>query len=147
MIQASDSEQATGDHLSTDWMSQLVRWPCTDTSTEALQKLPCVRELILRPRRVVLNFKPKKNQEAALGQICGELALAACRRCADGKGPFVECVVVKGRFSRSCCNCHYSSQGLSCSFRGIGGQSLRSSLASTDQCLQSQSLLYQRRTG
>ncbi|KAF6231837.1 hypothetical protein HO173_009920 [Letharia columbiana] len=119
MDQASDSQQATGNHPSADWTSQLVKWPCSDTSTKALKKLACVRELTLRHRRVDLNFKPKKNQEAALGQICGELALAACRRCVNDKGPFVECVVVRGSFAKSCCNCHYSSQGLSCSFRGI----------------------------
>ena len=145
MNQASDSQQAMEDHPSVDWTGQLIRWPCTNKSTEALQKLPRVRELTLRPRRVFLNFNPTKNQQAALGQICGDLALAECRRCADSKGPFVECVVAQGRFSRSCCNCHYSSQGLSCSFRGIGKQSLGLFLASTYQCLQSQSLLCQRR--
>ena len=145
MDQASDSQQATGDHPSIDWTSQLERWPCTDTSTKALQELPRVRELNLRPRRLDLNLKPKKNQEAALGQIRGELALAACLRCAHQKGPFVECVVIKGRFAKSCCNCHYSSQGLSCSFRDTGEQFLRTSVASTDRCLQNQSLLYRRR--
>lgn len=54
-----------------------------------------------------------------MGQNSEELAPAACQRCARGKGPFVDFVVVKGRFARSCCNCHYSSQGLSCSFRDI----------------------------
>lgn len=117
-------DQTSKGDLSVDWTTQLERWPCTDKTTTALQKLPRVRELTLRPRRLDLkpksknmNFKPKKNHEAALGQICGELALAACLRCANGKGPFVECVVVNGLFAKACCNCHYSSQGLSCSFR------------------------------
>ncbi len=119
MDQASDSQQAMGDHPSIDWTSQLERWPCTDTSTKALQELPRVRELTLRPRRLDLTLKPKKNQEAAMGQIRGELALAACLRCAHQKGPFAECVVIKGRFAKSCCNCHYSSQGPLCSFREL----------------------------
>ena len=133
------------DHPSIDWTGQLMKWPCTNKSIEALQKLLRVRELTLRPRRGSLNFNPIKNQQAALGQICGDLALAACRRCADSKGPFVECVVVQGRFSKSCCNCHYSSQGRSCSFRGMGEQSLGLFLASTYHCLHSQPLLCQRR--
>ena len=133
------------DHPSIDWTGQLMKWPCTNNSIEALQKLPHVRELTLRPRRGSLNFNPIKNQQAALGQICGDLAPAAFRRCADSKGPFVECVVVQGRFSKSCCHCHYSSQGRSCSFRGIGRQSLGLFLASTYHCLQSQPLLCQRR--
>ena len=125
------------DHPSVDWTGQLIRWPYTNQSIEALQRLPRVRELTLRPGRAGLNFNLIKNQQAALGQICGDLALAACRRCAEGKGPFVECVAVQGRFSRSCCNCHYSSQGLRCSFREIGKQSLGLFLTSTYHCLQS----------
>ena len=137
MNQASDSQQAMEDHPSVDWTGQLIRWPYTNKSTEALQRLPRVRELTLRPGRNSLNFTLIKNQQAALGQICGDLALVACRRCANAKGPFVECVVVQGRFSKSCCNCHYSSQGLRCSFREIGKQSLGLFLASTYHCLQS----------
>ena len=144
MNQASDSPQAMEDHPSVDWTGQLIRWPCANESTEALQRLPRVRGLTLRPGRVSLNFNLIKNQQAALGQICGDLALAACQRCANSKGPFVECVVVQGRFSRSCCNCHYSSQGLKCTFREIGKQSHGLFLASTYHCLQSQSLLCQR---
>ena len=117
---ASENQQASEDHPSTDWTTQLETWPCTGKSTKALQKLPRVRELTLRPRRLRgLNFKPKKNQEAALGQICGDLALNACLRCINDRGPFVDCIV-QGCFAKSCCNCHYSSQGLSCSFRDLG---------------------------
>ena len=112
MDQASDNQHAMRDHRSADWTSQLERWPCTDKSTQALQKLPGIRELNLRPRRLDPNFKPKKNQEAALGQIFGELALAACLRRAKDNAPFVGCVVVEGHFAKSCCNCHYSPQGL-----------------------------------
>ena len=131
-----------------DWTGQLRGLPCADKSVmKALQQLSSVRELTLRPRRLALNLEPKKNQEAALGQICGELALAACLRCANGKGPFVQCVVVKDRFAKSCCNCHYSSQGLSCSFRRTGGLFLRTSFAITDQCLQSRSRSHQPHIG
>ena len=144
MDQASDSQQAMEDHPLVDWTDQLIKWPCATESTEALQKRPRVRELTLRPGRVFLSFHYVKNQQAALGQICGDLALAACRRCANSKGPFVECVVVQGRFSRSCCNCQYSSQGAKCSFREIGKQSIGLFLASTYHCLQSQCLLFQR---
>lgn len=127
MDKARDRQQASEDHASNDWTIHLESWPCTDTSTKALQKLPRVRELTLRPRRLGglkikgLNVKPKKSyQEAALGQICGDLALTACLRCTNDKGPFVECVIVQGHFDKSCCNCHYSSQGLACSFRDLG---------------------------
>lgn len=39
------------------------------------------------------------------------------------------------RFARSCCNCHYSAQGLSCPFRRISELFLRTCFATTDHCL------------
>ena len=132
MDQASDSQRAMGDRPSADWTSHLQRWPCTDKLTKTLRKRPHVRELTLPPRRLNLNLKPRENQEAALEQICGELAPAACLRCANGLGPFVESVVVNGSFAKSCCHCHYSSWGQSCSCRYIGEQVIRTSLATTD---------------
>lgn len=144
MDQASDGEQVSEEYPSNIWTARLEIWSCTDSSTKALHKLPRLHELILRPRRLGclkfngLNFKPKKNQEAALGQICGDLAPTACLRCIKGSGPFVECVIVQVHFAKSCCNCHYSSQGLSCSFRDLGELFHMTFLANTDQCLQNQ---------
>ena len=78
MDQASDSQQASEDHPSNDWTTQVQNRPCTELLTKALHKLPRLRELTLRPPGLYL--KPKKTQEAALGQICGDLALTPCLR-------------------------------------------------------------------
>ena len=102
------------------WTNQLDLLPCGAPTVAALEKLPRLRELTLRTGRDCLNLYTKKNHEAALGQTRGETTTVSCERCLKNNGPFTECVLVPGRFAGACCNCHYSSQGVRCSFRRSG---------------------------
>jgi hypothetical protein len=49
------------------------------------------------------------------GQVKDDLQ--ACRDCRRGRGPFKKCVILDGYFKKSCSNCHYSAEGMRCSFR------------------------------
>lgn len=55
--------------------------------------------------------------EASLGYTRGEEAAQACSICSPNprKGPFKQCIIVKNEFGGACCNCHYCSEGISCS--------------------------------
>lgn len=48
--------------------------------------------------------------EGAAAHLVGDVAEKACRRCADGKGPFRDCIVVKQQsgaayLNENCTNC------------------------------------------
>ena len=50
-------------------------------------------------------------------QITGDEAANPCNKCLDGCGKFKACVVSSDCGHNACGNCHYNSEGTSCSFR------------------------------
>ena len=83
----------------------------------ALVGEPRLREPRLR-EGAAIKWHRMVNREATLGQGRGLVAEAPCKHCDGGHGPFEECVVLPDRLGGSCCNCHYNSSGVRCSFRG-----------------------------
>lgn len=88
----------------------------TTATAKKLVNMEGVRPVILRDDRRLNTVRPV-NVEAILGYSRGESEYNECANCAEGKGPFEECVTVSGMFGGSCTNCHYNSKGKQCSFR------------------------------
>ncbi|KAK2861426.1 hypothetical protein FQN49_004205 [Arthroderma sp. PD_2] len=86
-------------------------------SIESFINAPVVREIVKRQPDTELNLSHYSNVDAAIVQARGELAIDACKRCVEGRGPFTECVAAEGTLKGSCANCHYGRQGTQCSFR------------------------------
>ncbi|KAK0671962.1 hypothetical protein QBC41DRAFT_314866 [Cercophora samala] len=50
-------------------------------------------------------------------QSRGSVAKKPCKKCANNKGPFLECVVVPG--ANACAGCWYNCQARNCSLRRL----------------------------
>src|SRR4051794_29123196 len=83
---------------------------------QVLARLPRTRGVNLRAGRDIV-WDRMVNQEAVLGYTRGQEQAQACASCKGQARPFVKCVVVQGKLSRACTNCHYGSGSCRCSFR------------------------------
>jgi Protein of unknown function (DUF3716) len=83
---------------------------------QALARQPRARGVNLRAGRDIV-WDRMVNQEAVLGYTRGQEPAQACASCKRQAGPFVKCVVVQGKLSGACTNCHYGSGSRRCSFR------------------------------
>ncbi|KAI9784975.1 MAG: hypothetical protein M1839_001171 [Geoglossum umbratile] len=83
---------------------------------QALARLPRTRGVNLRAGRDIV-WDRMVNQEAVLGYTRGQEPAQACASCKRQAGPFMKCVVVQGKLSGACTNCHYGSGSRRCSFR------------------------------
>ncbi len=81
----------------------------------ALSLLTACRVPVLRPGCTTNPARPA-NLEAELGQITGQVCASRCTHYAGRSGVWTACIVIARFFSRSCANCHYSSEGARCSF-------------------------------
>jgi hypothetical protein len=82
----------------------------------------------IRPRRPIrfnasfvgrgkpFNGRDPRRAEAALVQEIGHTVTEPCSRCKDGKGCFVECVVMDDFGRGECTNCKFSDKSRFCSF-------------------------------
>ncbi|KAI9854398.1 MAG: hypothetical protein M1813_001247 [Trichoglossum hirsutum] len=83
---------------------------------QALAEQSRVRGINLMSGRSII-WGRMVNHEAALGYTRGQETTVACVSCKRQAGPFVKCVVVQGKLSGACTNCHYGSGGRRCGFR------------------------------
>ncbi|KAI9371863.1 hypothetical protein BJX61DRAFT_543265 [Aspergillus egyptiacus] len=84
-----------------------------------LMAMAPAREVIARS-----SFDPKHadwthgaSREALLAQFVGTSQDPECSHCSRGAGPFVGCVVVRGKFGGACANCLFINKGDRCSVR------------------------------
>ncbi|KAK0704098.1 hypothetical protein B0T21DRAFT_299479 [Apiosordaria backusii] len=70
-----------------------------------------------RDGKVIYNWQPHANCEAALIHSRGEIAPEPCDFCSAKRGRFAECVVMPGMFKGACGNCRWASKDASCSLR------------------------------
>lgn len=84
-----------------------------------LVKITPVREHAFRHARTVLTnlSEGKSNLTAALGHRVGTelLGNTRCTHCCNGKGIWLNCVVLPGRMNGACTNCHMHGYGKNCS--------------------------------
>ena len=101
-----------------EWAEQAV-FQANSQSTKAIAQMELQRGVELRWGRNQINLFYPPNCEATLAYSRGQVrdGVQACRDCKRGRGPFVECVILKGYLKGSCSNCHYSSEGTRCSLR------------------------------
>ena len=89
--------------------------PNASHTLQALYALPRIRSIDTRPNRT-LDLSRAVNQEAALCQTRGQIAINPCACCAKKAGIFTECIVVPGRLNGTCGNCHHQGRDSRCSF-------------------------------
>ncbi|KHO00732.1 uncharacterized protein MAM_01510 [Metarhizium album ARSEF 1941] len=79
---------------------------------------PARREPTQRRSDQKLNIERRRNVEALLAYITGEVAAQACKNCQKRNGPWTLCVVYEGQMCGSCSNCWFNASGSRCTFHG-----------------------------
>lgn len=76
--------------------------------------LPPVRRLLTKTGTPLTGLSAGGcNLEATLGQVRGARPARDCGVCVH-KSPFMECIILEGRFGGACCGCRYDDRGKKC---------------------------------
>lgn len=132
----TENQESYRPKTSWEWAEQALL-QANSKPTKAISQMESIRGVELRWSRAQINLFPSQNCEAALAYSRGQVrnGALACLDCKRGRGPFAQCVILKGYLKGSCSNCHYSAEGARCSLRSSEQQAGWQLISRTLECV------------